>query len=82
MYGKQYSIAFVTYFTQAVVSKRDKAIRMNCYEEEHSGEFIFMESVVRSCYLTQDFSIPGRYFLNNLIAGCSDLYFRCGFKTR
>jgi hypothetical protein len=76
-YGKQWQVARVTYFTRIPPSEMDKIIAMNRYQEEIEGEFIFLGTIIRSCYLTPISSSPGYYYLNNLAAGCTDLYLRC-----
>jgi hypothetical protein len=47
-------------------------------EEETSGEFILLDSIVRSCYLTpvSTESNNRTYYLNDLVAGDLDLYLR------
>jgi hypothetical protein len=76
-YKKAWKIALVTYFTRIPPSDMDKIIGMNRYQEGTEGELIFLGSIIRSCYLTPIFSTPGYFYLNNLAAGCTDLYLRC-----
>jgi hypothetical protein len=64
-------------FTRIPPSEMDKIIAMNRYQEEIEGEFILLGTIIRSCYLTPISSSPGYYYLNNLAAGCTDLYLRC-----
>lgn len=78
-YGRQWQVALVTYFARNPPSTVDKLIGMNRYQEEVKGEFIFLSAIIRACYLTPTFTStsPGYFYLNNLAAGCSDLYLRC-----
>lgn len=76
-YGRRWQVARVTYFTRLPARAMDRTIGMARYEEEKEGDFIFLGTIIRSCYMVPIFSIDRHYYLNNLISGCTDLYLRC-----
>ena len=77
VYQLRWQLARVTYFTQLKTRREDRIIGMDRYEEERCGEFIFLDSILRSCYMQPDPRSPGYFYLNNLATGSTDLYLHC-----
>jgi hypothetical protein len=79
-YNRTWQLALVTYFSRVPTRAMDRTVGMARYEEQEQGEFIQLGSIIRSCYLTPIFSTPREFYLNNLVAGCTDLYLRCALS--
>jgi hypothetical protein len=75
-YERRWQLAYVTYFTRIESRKIDRVIGMKRYQEEKSGEFIFIHSIIRSCYMSPTSTSDGYFYLNDLISGCTDIYLR------
>jgi hypothetical protein len=72
---KIWQLARVTYFTAIKPpNAADRATGMCRYEEESSGEFISLNTIVRSCYMCPIQSTCPTFYLNDLIAADVDLY--------
>jgi hypothetical protein len=69
-----WQLARVTYFTAAASVSVDRAIGMRWYEEEEHGEFIALDSIICSCYMSPVPTAPREFYLNDLIAGDVDLF--------
>lgn len=77
-YKKLWQVARITYFQPLLESEMDKIIGMARYKESTTGDFVLLNRITRSCYMVPFFSSSGYFYLNNLAAGCTDLYLRCG----
>jgi hypothetical protein len=75
-YDVVWQLARVTYFTALPSTPIDRVIGMKRYEEQESGEFIHLASIIRSCYMTPIFSEPREFYMNDLAAGDVDLFLR------
>lgn len=73
-YKKVWQLARVTYFTMIETTVHDRTIGMAKYEEECNGEFIFLNSIIRSCYMTPVGSSQNIFYLNNLVCGDTDIF--------
>lgn len=82
-FEKAWRLARVTFFTAILPpSASDRAIGMTRYEEATAGEFILLDTVIRSCYMTPVFSHPRHFYLNDLVVGDTDLFLRLNSHYR
>lgn len=72
-----WQIARVQYFRYTSAPTVDEIIGQSRYASQDKGEFILLSSIIRSCHLVPIHDVPGDYYLNDLVAGDTDMYLRC-----
>ncbi|KAG8832541.1 hypothetical protein FRB91_000220 [Serendipita sp. 411] len=73
----EWQLAYVTYFSlYEPASPLDKLIGMQRFQEEEDGEFIALESIIRSAYMAPYSTRPNDFYFNYNIAADTDMYLR------
>ena len=76
IFNVAWQLARISYFTTLPLTALDRAVGMHRYEEEQLGEFIVLDSIIRSCYMSPIPADDRHFYLNDLIAADVDLFLR------